>query len=258
MSGYLKFLILWSITGSPISAAVILIVGTFVLDHFTLGILPSPYRLVMRWLRQRRLETDLLNNPSDRRARRELGEIQVARGRYAEAVGTLRPVLEAGDDEPGTVFAMGLACLKGGHEAQGEKLLGHVEEVSPGFRLGEVHLELGRAALRRGDFASARTSLETFVSMRKGTIEGRVLLARAINGLGDDGAAALMRDAAWNEYVTAPGFQRRRERAWAWRVQPWRPVLYAALLLAALASVGVIISRTRLPNMPTDESELGP
>jgi hypothetical protein len=61
-----------------------------------------------------------------------------------------------------------------------------------------------------------------------------VLLARALDGLGDDGAAALMKDAAWDEYVSAPGFQRRKERLWAWRARPSRPATYLFITILAL------------------------
>lgn len=60
-----------------------------------------------------------------------------------------------------------------------------------------------------------------------------MLLARAVRAMGDDGKAALIREEAWNEYVSAPRFQRRVERRWAWRARPSRPITYAVLIVIA-------------------------
>ena len=53
----------------------------------------------------------------------------------------------------------------------------------------------------------------------------------------------MMRDEAWNEYVSAPRFQRRKERLWAWRARPSRPATYAI----ALAMVMILFGRFAAP-----------
>ena len=234
MSQYFYWIILTSITGSPIGSAAALVIVWFIIDRFTLGVLPDPWRALQRWRRVQSLEQLLKVNPHDRRARAELGEHYVARKKYQKAMEVLRPNLEAGDDEPATVFTMGVACLGAGHGPQGEKLLEHVEALDPDFRLGELDLARGRFRLARGEHQRAKEALEKLLAVRKGSVEGRVLLARALEGLGDDGKAALMKDEAWTEYVASPGFQRRKERIWAWRARPSRPMLYATLVLAGL------------------------
>lgn len=232
-STWLQWIILSALTGSPLGSAVFLLVFWLVVDRFTLGILPDPLRWVMRWRRASSLERTLLGNPHDGRARLELAGLYVDRAKYKPAIELLKPNVEKGDHDPQTLFTMGVACLGAGYVGQGEKLLDTVDDASPGFRVNEVELMRGRFRLARNDFAGAKVALERLVSARAGTIEGRVLLARALDGLGDDGAAALMKDAAWNEYVSAPGFQRRKERLWAWRARPSRPATY--LLIAVLA-----------------------
>jgi tetratricopeptide (TPR) repeat protein len=137
---------------------------------------------------------------------------------------------------------MGAACMKAGYFEQGEKLLAHAQELDPDFRLGEIDLVLGQGRLAKGDFAGAKAALEALVKHRRGTVQGRVLLARALEGLGDDASAALMRDEAWREYVAAPGFQRRKERLWAWRARPSRPVTYALVLVAVLVFLGTVVA----------------
>lgn len=226
MSGYFQWIILTAITGSPLGSAVALILFWLVVDRFTLGFLPDPVRWLMRWRRQGQLERTLLGNPHDGRARLELAELYVGRGKGKAAVEVLRPNFEVGADDIQSVFTMAEACLQAGYVEQGEKLLAHAEELDADFRLGEIHLARGKYRLARGDFAGAKVALEELVKARRGTISGRVLLAQAQAGLGDDAAAALLKDEAWDEYRSAPRFVRRKERWWAWRARPWRPALW--------------------------------
>jgi tetratricopeptide (TPR) repeat protein len=221
-------------TGSPLLSAIGLVAFYWAIDRYTLGVLPDPFRFLNALRRQWKLEAHLRHAPHDRKARTDLADVYLQRKKYAKAVDVLRPNLEAGDDDIATVFDMGVACLGAGHTTQGEKLLAHALEMQPTFRFGEIHLVLGRFRLQRGDLAGAKEALEQLIAQRKGSVEGRVLLSRALQGLGDDGRAALMRDAAWDEYVVAPRFQRRRERLWAWRARPSRPAMYGAFALVAL------------------------
>ncbi len=242
MSGYFQWFILTAITGSPLGSAVALIVFWLVVDRFTLGFLPDPVRWVMRWRRAARLEDVLLGNPHDGRARLELAQLYVERGRGKQAVDVLRPNFDKGADDIQSVFTMGEACLLAGYVDQGEKLLDHAEELNPEFRVGEIQLVRGRQRLARGDFAGAKKAFESLLAIRRGTITGRVMLSMAMKGLGDDASAALMRDDAWREYVSAPGFQRRKERFWAWRARPSRPATYLLIFVLCFSFFATVIA----------------
>jgi len=74
-------------------------------------------------------------------------------------------------------------------------------------------------------------------------VQGRVLLARARRALGDRAGAEAAEREAWQEYRALPGFQRRVERAWAWRARPMRPILYAAAVVAAVLALAAIVPR---------------
>lgn len=245
MSFYFVWLILTSITGNPLGAALVMLVAWFIVDRFTFGILPDPLRFIARRRREWALQHDMRVNPHDRRARLELAQLLVVRKSYPRAVDLLRPSLEHGDDDLETIFTMGSACVGAGFADQGEKLLAHVIEKDHDFRVGEVYLVLGRGRLQRKDFAGAKSALETYVKHREGTVEGRVLLSRALDGLGDDASGALMRDQAWREFTHAPRFQRRVERLWAWRAQPLRPVLYGVLVII----FAVVALKTVMPTL---------
>ena len=242
MSGYFQWIILTAITGSPLGSAVALILFWLVVDRFTLGFLPDPVRWVMRWRRVGKLERVLVGNPHDGRARLELAQLLVERGKGKPAVDVLRPNFDNGADDVQSVFTMGEACLQAGYVDQGEKLLNHAEELSPEFRVGEIHLVRGRERLARGDFKGAKESLEQLLKARRGTIQGRAMMAMAMKGLGDDGAAALMNDEAWREYVSAPGFQRRKERLWAWRARPSRPATYLLIFILVFTFFATVIA----------------
>ena len=234
MKLWFVWMILSRVTGSPLGSALALIVFWVLVDRFTIGVLPDPLRAINRWRRRGFLEQQLRINPHDGRARLELADLYVQRGQGQKAVETLRPTFDRGADDVVSVFTMGAACLQAGYVDQGEKLLAHAEALDHDFRVGDIFLVRGRSRLDRKDYEGARQALQELIRLRTGTVEGRVLMARALRGLGDDVAAVQFEDEAWREYRNAPGFQRRKERWWAWRARPSRPLLYAALALAGL------------------------
>src|SRR5262249_37112172 len=138
-------------------------------DRFTLGLLPSPVRWLMRLRRTFQLERRLQLNPSDRQARFELADLCIGQRRYGRAAELLRYNLEAGDDDVATLLLAGVAFLGAGHVPQGERLLDEAERLQPDYRQGSIHLERGRFRLKRGDWALARASLERFCAVRSGT-----------------------------------------------------------------------------------------
>jgi hypothetical protein len=246
MGRYFQWIILTALTGSPVLSILILLVFWFAVDRFTFGLFPDPVRFVMRWRRTWHLERTLAANPHDRRSRFELAELYIRQRRYQRAENVLKPNLVAGDDDVPTLYSMGVACCGAGHPDQGEVFLQEATERDEGFRLGAIDLERGRWRLKRGDAKGAHQALERFVGVRRGTIEGRVLLARAMLGEGNEPQAALMREEAWKEYVSAPRFQRRVERFWAWRAKPSRPLAYLAILMVAGAVFGRYVAPTLL------------
>src|ERR1700722_5942704 len=102
MSRWLQWMILMSLTRSPVASIIILGLIWYGTDRFTLRLFPSPWRAFNRWRRSNRLRRTLMNNPNDRRARLELAELLLDRKRYAQAVDVLKPNAEAGDDDATT------------------------------------------------------------------------------------------------------------------------------------------------------------
>lgn len=245
MSNYWWWLILSQVTGNPLLALVLLFVGGWALDQFTFGILPSPLRAWRRFRRAGALEREIGINPHNRKARFELADLYLEHRRPAKALEVLKPNLAAGDDDAATLYLMGRAAYGTGHAKEAETFLAEAMDRDPEYRMGAIFLELGRGRLAQGDPAGARAALDEFCNRRKGTVEGKVLLARACAQSGDPARAAELRKQAWADYAHAPRFLQRQERWWAWRLQPWRPValaIGAALLAAGLAQVAPRLS----------------
>jgi tetratricopeptide (TPR) repeat protein len=232
MSRYFQWIILSYLLGSPVSAIVVLVAIWYGADRLTFQLLPSPLRVFNRWRRMSRLRSMIAINPADRRARLELADLLVGQRRYSAAVEILKPNAEAGDDDATTLYLLGVACLGSGRAEQGEVFLEAARAADANYRLGAIDLELGRWRLARGDLVRAREALERFCDTRRGTVEGKVLLARVFAAQGQAADSRRWHDAAWDEYAAAPGFQRRQERFWAWRARPSRPIAYLGIALA--------------------------
>jgi tetratricopeptide (TPR) repeat protein len=240
MSSWMLWALLSWVTGSPLTALIILLALWWLGDRFTFGVLPDPLRFLGGWNRMRQLRTQLAVNPHDRRARFELAERLLSSGRPAAAAAVLRPNVEAGDEDVHTAFVMGAALGRTGQHVPAERALALARAEEPRFRSGEIDLELGRQRLARGDLPAAREALERLLAERPGSVEGRALLARVLAGLGDAAGARAMREAAWQEYVTLPRFHRRHERRFAWRIKPWRPAAVALAVVAVVVAVATM------------------
>ncbi|MCY1036233.1 MULTISPECIES: hypothetical protein [Corallococcus] len=248
MTKWLLWMGLTLLTGSPLLSLALLVVLLFAADRFTLQLFPSPVRALKRWQRAGELAGTILTNTHDRRARAELADIRLGQKRYAEAVDLLRPNLDAGDDDVDTLYLLGVAYLGAGDAPKGELLLDEAARLDADYRQGAIDLERGRFRLQYGDLKGAREALERFLQVRQGSVEGRVLLSRVLAKEGLAAEAKATRDAAWREYTVAPRFQRRRDRWWAWRARPSRPLTYAAV---ALVMMGVGAYATR--HLPTHD-----
>lgn len=240
MSGWLQYVFLSVLLGNPLLAAAVLLVAWWATDRFTLGILPDPYRFMTRWSRLNTLRRMLVQNPHDLQARMELATL-LNEGRGArEAWEVLQPCLAGRSVDAHCLYQAGVAAFGSGRFEEGEDLLLRARQVDPRVKPADLELALGRGRLARGRATEARDALEAFCTLRPGSVEGRVLLARAWAREGKAEMARKARAEAWSNYVSAPRFQRRRERAWAWRANPARPALYVGIVGVVLLVLALL------------------
>lgn len=234
-TGWLLFLLISFLTGSPVKALVVVLFLWFLGDRFTFRLFPDPFRILRRASRRAELFTTLRRNPSDRRARFELAELLREAHRPSAGLTVLRPNLEAGDEDVHTAFLYGSLLARAGDHEKAVRILELARGIEPGYRMGEIDLELGRAKLALPDLDGARLALERLVAARPGTVQGRWLLSRALAAQGDLPAASRMKDAAYKEYTALPRFRRSEERPFAWRARPSRPIAFFVAVLAAVS-----------------------
>jgi hypothetical protein len=253
VSQWWSFYIAWMITGSPVAAMLVMLAAYAIADWHTVGLLRRVAAAVADWRRGRRLRIVLLNNPHDRKARADLGDILVSQRRWAKVIEIVKPLADADPHDLRALFALGLACVHSGRVGQGELFLRSIHEAAPDYRGGAALLELGRARLDRRD-AAAREPLLAFVAAHPHHVEARFLLSRAHLLAKEPAAAAAERDRCWKEYETSLPGHRRRERIWAWRARPSRPLAYALALCSAIALVGSAVQRNtpRAPHAAAD------
>jgi tetratricopeptide (TPR) repeat protein len=247
MAGWMQFSLLWLITGNPLAAAILLLLGYAVADWYTFGFLRGVARAVRNLRRAPRLARQIAVNPHDRRARIELGEILIEQGRFARAIEVLRAAAQQDPHDLSALFPLGIACLRTGRVEEGELFLRELHGADPEFRLGRAMLEIGADRLRRGDAKGAVEPLSRYVAAHPHRVEGHYLLSRALRRSGDRAGAERELRQAWHEYDTALPYLRGMERRWAWRARPSRPLLYGAVACAAVLLFAAATRRVRPP-----------
>lgn len=237
------FWIFWMITGNPLVAIVVLLVGFWALDRFALGLMPPWMKAWARFGEVSRLRFLVGSNPHDRPSRRALAELYVARRQYARAAEVMEPILahDRGRPESGALLVAAEAYLgKGDLERAGDC----IEAAHEGARTTqyfELALLTGRILQASGRLLEAVEAYEEAISLSQGRVEPRVRLARVLKTIERREDALRARKDAWRVYTEAPFFQQRRERLWAWRANPTRPFTYGALVFAFSIFLAVIV-----------------
>jgi len=246
--------IVWVIFWIARSPTAVLVIAAWFIDEAFFGFRAAALRRWRASRRARNLEDLLAHNPHDRRARFELADLLVARGRYQRAVDVLKPNLEAGDHDPATLLSMATACFGAGYPAQAEVFIAEARAQDPTHGFGALDLELGRGRLRSGDAGGAKEPLDHLIALRPGTIGGRVLLARVLARAGQGGDARRTLAEAFRAWRHAPRFVRRRDRTWMWRARPLVGAAQLGLALAVALLAAAIVPRVAIRGIGGIES----
>src|SRR2546429_9959818 len=94
MAGWMQFSILWWLTGNPLAAAILLLLGYAVADWYTFGFLRGLGHALRNLRRAPRLARQIAVNPHDRRAGGEVGGDLPGQGRFGRGIEGVRPAAE--------------------------------------------------------------------------------------------------------------------------------------------------------------------
>jgi tetratricopeptide (TPR) repeat protein len=113
----------------------------------------------------------------DAAARNHAASAAMNQGKFDEAAGIYRELLQSMPNEGGLLMNLGMALAMGGHEADAVAPLERAIELKPG--LIPAHLFLGSSYLALGRPADAISPLKRVVAARAADVESRRMLAQA-------------------------------------------------------------------------------
>jgi hypothetical protein len=148
----------------------------------------------------------------------KLGDLLMEQGKYPRALDIYRQGLERDNAEKPALWGAAQAELKLGDWGGAKTHLEELLNQDASYRFGESSLAYGRALVELQDYPAARAYLEKHLD-RWYHLEARILLARTLKELGDPAAAREELEQGLDDYRVAPAFNRKQNRAWAWRAK---------------------------------------
>ena len=199
---------------------------------FLLRILASPFFLFFAWyylggefgslgagMRSRQTFQRMLQaaalNPHDGDAQYQLGLIYQQRRRYTDAIRHFEKAVAIDPTEADAHFQLGRIAREQGRAEDALRRFQTVAQLDERHSSSEVRRELGAVWLDLGNSEEARKELEVYTERRPYDPEGLFYYGKALENLGEPGAA---RD-AWRQAVeadrTAPRYRRRVTARWS-------------------------------------------
>lgn len=172
MGKFLIFYILYRVTGSPITALLILLAVYLAVDRAYLGFLPDPLRAFRASSRIRELKKIVSINPHDGRSLKELGIHMVERGRYQNAMQYFGMAETKMSDDPEFNYYYGISTARTGDIDKGRALLERAVNASPTLRYGEPLLMMAEVYIDNADYESALPLLEKFEKIHSSSSRG--------------------------------------------------------------------------------------
>ncbi len=219
MGKLLIFYIAYLLTGSPITALLVLLAVFLIIDRTYLGFLPDPVRAFRVSSRVRELKRIVTINPYDGRSLKELGIFLVEKRDYQNALRYFEMAREKMSDDPEFNYYYGISTARTGRIEWGRELLEKAVNSSPSLRYGEPYLMMAEVYIDNGDYESALPLLEKFEEIHSSSSKGFYLmgLVKVKLGLKDEGTSYL--EKSIKMFKEAPFFKRRTDRKWAWKAR---------------------------------------
>lgn len=215
--GYWSYYLMW------IAAAALLqhpwLIAGIVVFWLLRRYIPDPVVWLRTAGRIRALRSQIVANPANVTARRDLARIYLERLRPGRALALLDEARKRNPDDAELLFLTGLARFKTGDAAGALDPIVQAVDLEPRLLFGEPYLVAAQALAALERYEEAEDSLERFVETNSSSIEGHTRLALVRRKRGDrDGARRALHEAltTWDQ---VPRFKRRRELSWWLRAQ---------------------------------------
>ncbi len=181
--------------------------------------IPDPWVLLRTFGRIHALRRQILANPANVTARRDLARIYLDRLRPRAALELIEQARERDEESAELLFLRGIALHRIGRHAEALEPL--VESLSRDRRatFNEPYLVAGDALSELSRHEEAVDAYERFVESNTSSIEGWTKLAWAHHRAGEREHAKKALEEANATWRQIPGYRRRKELAWFARAQ---------------------------------------
>ena len=219
MGKLIIFYLLYWLTGSPITALLILLAVFVAVDRTYLGLLPDPLRAFETSSRIRELKKVVSINPYDGRSLKELGIIMVERGDYQNAMKYLGMAETKMSEEPEFTYYYGISAARTGNIDKGKDLFGKAMNAFPTLKYGEPYLAMAEVYIDNADYRSALPLLEKFEKIHSSSSRGFYLtgLVKLKMGSKEEGIEYFKKSI--EVFKRSPFFKRKTDRKWAWKAR---------------------------------------
>lgn len=214
MSKFILFGLITWLTGSPLTALLVLVFLYYFLDRRFIGILPSVSAPLKRNSRLRELRNHLRTHVHDTAAKLETARLLILKKKYREAERYLREILPIMEDSAEVLYELGLCRLKQGDLAEGKEWAERALELNPRVAYGDPYLRLGEA-LAEKEPANAARYLEQFRQLNSSSCEAYYRLGRIYAHMGKQQEAKDAYRETVEVYRSLPKYKRRSERRYA-------------------------------------------
>ncbi len=219
MGKLLIFYAVYLITGSPITALLVLLAVFFIIDRTYLGFLPDPVRGFRVSSRIRELKKIVLVNPHDGRSLKELGMFLIEKKDYPNALRYLEMAEPKMSDDPEFNYYYGISIARTGSINRGRELIEKALTTSPYLKYGEPYLMMAEVYIENADYDSALPLLEEFEKIHSSSSKGFYLMGLVKLKLGLKGEAVSYLEKSIRVFKEAPFFKRKTDRKWAWKAR---------------------------------------
>jgi predicted Zn-dependent protease len=181
--------------------------------------IPDPIVVLRTWSKIRALDAQIMANPANVTARRDLAVLWLERLRPGRALELLDEARKRAPNDAELLYLTGLARMRRGDAEGALEPLVRAVELDPRLRYGDPYLAAAEALMTLGRLEEAEDALERFTRTNSSSIQGYVLLADVRGKLGDEkGAREAIREAL-DTWKSLPSYRRRGEAKWWVRAQ---------------------------------------